>query len=70
MKTQNTSFFNFVVSPGTRDHRGFFVQDGLYDLVRVETSGWAFICLDSHTCYYVDPENVYQVCELEDAPDR
>jgi hypothetical protein len=62
----NKSFYQFAVSPGTRDHRGFFVQDGTYGLVRVENSGWAFICLDNHTCYYVDPEQLLEVCDLED----
>lgn len=67
MNTENKSLYNFVVTPGTRDHRGFFVQDGTYDLLRVEPSGWAFICLDNHVCYYVDPENMLEVCNLEDA---
>jgi hypothetical protein len=66
MDTSNSSFYNFVVMPGTRDHRGFFVQDDTYELVRVEDSGWALICLDSHVCYYVDPENVLEVCNLDE----
>ncbi|MDA0673005.1 MAG: hypothetical protein O3C67_04770 [Cyanobacteria bacterium] len=66
MSIPNNSPFHFVVSPGTRDHRGFFVQDGTYDLLRVEESGWAFICLDNHVCYYVDPENVLEVCPLDE----
>jgi hypothetical protein len=66
MTPQNSSFYHFVVSPGTRDHRGFFVQDGTYDLVRVEESGWAFICLDNHICYYVDPDRVLEMCPLDE----
>ena len=66
MKSKNQSFYNFAIAPGTRDHKGYFVQDGTYNLVRVEDSGWAFICQDNHTCYYVDPETLSEVCDLED----
>lgn len=66
MNLPNQSFYNFAIAPGTRDHKGYFVQDGTYNLVRVESSGWAFICLDNHTCYYVDPESLMEVCDLED----
>ena len=66
MNTQDKNISTLVVTPGTRDHRGFFVQEGVYDLVRVEPSGWAFVCLDNHTCYYVDPENLLEVCSLDD----
>jgi len=66
MTPKNISFYNFAIAPGTRDHKGYFVQDGTYDLVRVEDSGWAFICQDNHTCYYVDPESLSEVCDLED----
>ena len=66
MNPQNNTFYNFSITPGTRDHRGYFVQDGTYNLVRVEQSGWAFICQDNHTCYFVDPEQLLEVCDLED----
>lgn len=66
MNIQNKSPYTLVVTPGTRDHRGFFVQEGTYDLVRVESSGWAFVCLDNHTCYYVDPESLLEVCNLDE----
>lgn len=66
MDTPNQHSYDRVVTPGTRDHRGFFVQDGTYELVRVESSGWAFICLDNHKCYYVDPDNLLEVCDLDD----
>ncbi|MEM0981855.1 MAG: hypothetical protein AAGH78_16485 [Cyanobacteria bacterium P01_H01_bin.58] len=66
MNTQNKSFYTFAVTPGTRDHRGFFVQEGTYDLVRVDNSGWAYVCQDNHTCYFVDPESLLEVCNLED----
>lgn len=68
MNTQNTSAYNLAAAPGTRDHQGFFVQDGTYTLVRVESSGWAFVCLDNHTCYYVDPENLLECCDLDEGP--
>ena len=66
MNLKSKSFYNFAIVPGTRDHKGYFVQDGTYNLVRVEDSGWAFICQDNHTCYYVDPESLSEVCDLED----
>lgn len=66
MNPKNISFYNFAIAPGTRDHKGYFVQDGTYSLVRVEDTGWAFICQDNHTCYYVDPESLSEVCDLED----
>jgi hypothetical protein len=66
MNTPNNSLYNFTTTPGTRDHKGYFVQDGTYSLVQVESTGWAFICLDNHTCYYVNPENLLEVCDLAD----
>ncbi|NJN21300.1 MAG: hypothetical protein HC812_09035 [Leptolyngbya sp. RL_3_1] len=68
MNILNNSSFNFAAAPGTRDHHGFFVQDGTYELVRLDPSGWAFVCLDNHTCYYVDPENLLECCDLEEHP--
>ncbi|PZO45788.1 MAG: hypothetical protein DCF21_03945 [Leptolyngbya sp.] len=58
MNTLNDGNYRFSVLPGTRDHRGFFVQDTTYELVDVSDGGWARICLDSAACYYVDPENI------------
>lgn len=66
MNSFKNGFHSFVLAPETRDHKGFFTQDGTYNLVRLESSGWAFVCLDSHTCYYVDPENLLEVCLLEE----
>ncbi|HEY9879168.1 MAG TPA: hypothetical protein V6D29_11980 [Leptolyngbyaceae cyanobacterium] len=57
MATSDNSTYNLRVLPGTRDHRGFFVQDTTYILDSVTSSGWARICLDSAACYYVDPDN-------------
>ncbi|BAI88571.1 hypothetical protein NIES39_A07330 [Arthrospira platensis NIES-39] len=45
------------VKADTRNHKGFFVQQGAYKLKNIEESGWALICLDS-VCYYVDPDNL------------
>jgi len=66
MNSKHKSFYNFAIAPGTRDHKGYFVQDGTYNLVRLEDSGWAFVCQDNHTCYYVDPAKLSEVCDIED----
>lgn len=47
-----------VVKPETRNHRGFFVQEGSYKLMGIDSSGWALICVDDATCHYVDPDNL------------
>lgn len=44
----------------TRNHRGFFVQEGEYQLMRIDHSGWALICLDEAVCHYVDPDDLHQ----------
>ncbi len=46
------------VKPETRNHKGFFVQQGEYKLRSIDESGWALICLDDVVCYYVDPDNL------------
>jgi hypothetical protein len=46
------------VKPETRNHKGFFVQETDYELVVIEQSGWALICIDEATCHYVDPDNI------------
>jgi hypothetical protein len=58
MNASNDSNYRFSVLPGTRDHRGFFIQETTYELDDISDSGWAHICLDSHACYYVDPSNI------------
>lgn len=56
------------VKPETRNHKGFFVQDTDYELVGIEQSGWALICIDEATCHYVDPDNLKNFnAELADA---
>ncbi|WOD38447.1 hypothetical protein [Nodosilinea sp. E11] len=62
MNTQTDNSYCFSVLPGTRDHRGFFVQETTYELVEVSETGWAHICLDSAACYYVDPANIKAAC--------
>jgi hypothetical protein len=47
------------VKPDTRNHKGFFVQETDYELVGIEQSGWALICIDEATCHYVDPDNIH-----------
>ncbi|MEB3279884.1 MAG: hypothetical protein VKK42_13300 [Lyngbya sp.] len=46
------------VKAETRNHKGFFVQQGAYQLKSIDDSGWALICLDDAVCYYVDPDNL------------
>ena len=46
------------VKPETRNHKGFFVQQGEYKLRSIDESGWALICLDDVVCYYVDPDSL------------
>ncbi len=46
------------IKPETRNHKGFFVQDADYELVSIEASGWALICVDDAVCHYVDPDNL------------
>jgi hypothetical protein len=53
------------VKPETRNHKGFFVQDGPYELMGIEKSGWALICIDDAVCHYVDPDNLL-AAQMED----
>lgn len=46
------------VKPETRNHKGFFIPDADYELVSIERSGWALICIDEAVCHYVDPDNL------------
>ena len=46
------------VKPEIRNHKGFFIQDADYELVGIEQSGWALICIDEAVCHYVDPDNL------------
>ena len=54
------------VEKGTRDHKGTFVPDEVYQLVETTPSGWALICPDNDNsvCHYVDPESI------QEAPER
>jgi hypothetical protein len=52
------------VKPETRNHKGFFVQQGSYKFVGIDQSGWALICIDEASCHYVDPDNLKKVPEL------
>lgn len=55
----NSDSYNLQVRPGTRNHRGCFVQDTTYHLISIDQAGWALICMDEMSCHYVDPDNVY-----------
>lgn len=50
--------YNLEVLPGTRNHKGSFVQETAYRLIEIDQTGWALICLDDVSCHYVDPENL------------
>lgn len=56
--------YNLEVEAGTRNHRGCFVRDTTYTLIEIDRSGWAFICQDSTTCHYVDPDSLREVAPV------
>lgn len=49
---------NVFVKPNTRNHKGFFVLETAYKLMKIDPSGWALICLDDYVCHYVDPDDL------------
>lgn len=55
-----TNAYNIEVQPNTRDHKGCFVQDEIYQLVEITPSGWALICPDNAVCHYVDPASLHE----------
>jgi hypothetical protein len=55
---------NVDVKPETRNHKGFFIEQGLYKFMGIDQSGWALICVDDATCHYVDPDNLEEVVEF------
>ncbi|MBW4467402.1 MAG: hypothetical protein KME07_18405 [Pegethrix bostrychoides GSE-TBD4-15B] len=55
---------NVEVKQDTRNHKGFFVDQGQYRFMGVDQSGWALICIDDATCHYVDPDNLEEIEEL------
>ena len=52
------------IKPETRNHKGFFIEEGDYKLMNIDESGWALICLDDAVCHYVDPDNLKETKEL------
>jgi len=52
---------NIEVKPDTRNHKGFFVLEGSYELVDIKPNGWALICANEATCHYVDPDNLFSL---------
>lgn len=54
----NPDTYNLEVTPGTRNHKGYFVQDAAYKFMGLDQSGWALICLDDTSCHYVDPDDL------------
>ena len=55
---------SFGVRADTRNHKGYFIENTLYQLIGVEQSGWAYICQDNSTCHYVDPANLRRIAIL------
>jgi hypothetical protein len=51
------------VSPGTRNHKGYFVQETIYRLVGIDQAGWALICMDEMSCHYVDPDDLHEISD-------
>ena len=58
-----TEIYNLTVLPGTRNHKGYFIDEDIYKLVKIDSSGWAFICQKNSTCHYVDPDNLREVSD-------
>lgn len=56
----NTVVRNVELQPNTRDHKGCFVPNEVYQLVEITPSGWALICPDNAVCHYVDPESIHE----------
>lgn len=59
------SYDNVEVKPDTRNHKGFFIQEGQYKFMGIDQSGWALICVDDATCHYVDPDSLELVGSTE-----
>ncbi len=55
-----TKVHSVEIKSNTRDHKGFFVPDEIYQLVEITQSGWALICPDNAVCHYVDPEMIHE----------
>ncbi|MBW4490565.1 MAG: hypothetical protein KME12_22525 [Trichocoleus desertorum ATA4-8-CV12] len=53
-----TDNYNVQIESGTRNHKGFFIEDTDYKLVGIDQSGWALICMNDAVCHYVDPDNI------------
>ncbi len=56
---------NVEIKSETRNHRGFFVQEGQYKFMGIDQSGWALICVDDATCHYVDPDSLELIIQSE-----
>ncbi|HCF28829.1 MAG TPA: hypothetical protein DEV81_16860 [Cyanobacteria bacterium UBA11049] len=61
MNNLTTDLYTFEVRPGTRNHKGSFVQETAYKLIGIDQAGWALICLDDVSCHYVDPDDLRDV---------
>jgi hypothetical protein len=63
MSMLTTNTYNLKVELGTRNHKGSFVQDTVYQLIEINETGWALICQDKTTCHYVDPDSLQEMLE-------
>lgn len=57
------SAVNVTIKADTRNHKGFFIQEGSYKLMSIDPSGWALICVDDAVCHYVDPDDLYKTSD-------
>lgn len=57
----NPESYKFEVQSQTRNHKGSFVRDTTYKLIRIDQFGWALICQDDATCHYIDPERLQEM---------
>jgi hypothetical protein len=61
----NSDIYNLEILPGTRNHKGYFIQDRIYKLIAIDQAGWALICMDEMSCHYVDPEDLREIAVNE-----
>lgn len=54
---------NIEIQQNTRNHKGCFVPDEVYQLVEITPSGWALICPDNAVCHYVDPDQIREASQ-------
>ena len=58
-----TNAHNIEIQHNTRNHKGCFVPNEVYQLVEITPSGWALICPDNAVCHYVDPARIHEASQ-------